>query len=161
LFILVGTLLKRAIQDEKLFEDVKTYDDLWMKLMLTPLDYGKGPLFDKETRKLMEKIGFEHGGKDYDDRYPDGIPTSLVVTLRDGKHMETDIVMYPPGHARNTTSDLKNILKYKFGIMGRLALDQKDLDDLLARLDKIESMSSEDLMNIYSCTIKMAPECID
>lgn len=157
----MGTLLRRAIKDDKLFEKVETFDDLWMKLMLTPFDYGKGPLFDKETRILMDKMGFEHGGKEYDDRYPDGIPTSMVVTLKDGKTLETEVVMYPPGHARNTTSDLKGILKYKFGLMGRMALEQKDLDDILDRLDKIESMTNKDLMNIYSCSIKMAPESLD
>ena len=33
----------------------------------------------------MAKIEFEHGGKDYDDRYPDGIPTSIVITDKEGK----------------------------------------------------------------------------
>jgi 2-methylcitrate dehydratase len=154
-------LLRRAIEDEKLFDGVNTFDDLWKKLMLTPFDYGKDPLYNKNTRHLMEKFGFEHGGKEYDDKYPDGIPTSMVLTLKDGKKFSTDIVMYPPGHARNTESDLIGILKYKFGIMGRMALDQAELDSVLARLDHLETMTSQDLLTIYSCHIKMAPEPLD
>ena len=32
----------------------------------------------------MEKAEFEHGGKEYDEKYPDGIPTSVVFTLSNG-----------------------------------------------------------------------------
>jgi hypothetical protein len=30
----------------------------------------------------MTKITFEHGGKSYDEKYPEGIPTSLEITLK-------------------------------------------------------------------------------
>ena len=60
-------------------------DDVWMQLMLSPYDYGAEALRDKETRTLMQKIGFSHGGKEYDDKYPDGIPTSLQITLKSGQ----------------------------------------------------------------------------
>lgn len=129
--------------------------------MLTPFDYGKEPLYNKNTRHLMEKISFKHGGKEYDEKYPDGIPTSITLTLKDGTHLSTDIVMYPPGHARNSTSDLAGILQYKFSIMGRMALEQAELDSVLARLEKIETMSSADLQSIYNCQIKYAPESLD
>jgi 2-methylcitrate dehydratase len=46
-------------------------------LMLEPKDYGHAAVFDKLTREIMEKIEFEHGGKEYDSKYPDGIPTSV------------------------------------------------------------------------------------
>jgi len=35
--------------------------------------------------------------------------------------------MYPPGHARNTTADLKDILQHKFKLLGGLALNPDDL----------------------------------
>ena len=54
--------------------------------MLAPADYGAEALFDKETRALMEKITFSHGGKEYDEKYPDGIPTSIVITDTNGTH---------------------------------------------------------------------------
>ena len=50
--------------------------------MLTPNDFSQKALFDPQTRSLMEKISFEHGGKTYDEKYPDGIPTSIVLTLK-------------------------------------------------------------------------------
>lgn len=48
--------------------------------MLLPFDYNLKAVFDPTTRAMMAKIEFEHGGKEYDDKYPDGIPTSMVIT---------------------------------------------------------------------------------
>jgi 2-methylcitrate dehydratase len=45
--------------------------------MLSPYDYGYSALFNQSTRKLMEKCTFTHGGKEYDEKYPEGIPTSV------------------------------------------------------------------------------------
>ena len=33
-------------------------DDAWMELMLSPYDYGKDALYEKDTRALMEKISW-------------------------------------------------------------------------------------------------------
>lgn len=154
-------MLRRAIEDPKLFEDVSSYDDLWKKLMLTPFDYGKAAINDKNTRILMEKIEFEHGGKEFDALYPDGIPTSMDLTLSDGQHFATEMIMYPPGHARNTTSDLQSILHYKFAHMGGMALDKAALETLIAKLDSLDGMSSQDLLSLYNVEIKMAAESLD
>ena len=51
----------------------------------TPSSVGETPtseantesLNNENTRKLMTKITFEHGGQSYDDKYPEGIPTSV------------------------------------------------------------------------------------
>merc|ERR1719163_1003304 len=102
-----------------------TMDEAWMKLMLSPYDYGKDALFDAETRALMQKITFEHGGAEYDAKYPDGIPTSLDVTLKGGKKFSSGLVMYPTGHARNTTADLKGILDHKNNLLGDLVFQDK------------------------------------
>jgi 2-methylcitrate dehydratase len=58
-----------------------SFDDVWKLLMLEPKDYGYDALKDATTRALMGKINFEHGGKEYDDKYPDGIPTSVQIKL--------------------------------------------------------------------------------
>lgn len=61
----------------------------------------------------MAKIAFAHGGPDYDARYPDGIPTSVEIVGADGAPRASGLVMYPAGHARNTTADLDAILGTK------------------------------------------------
>lgn len=79
-------MLRRAIEDPNLYEDVNNMNDIWKKLFLAPADYGAEGLNDPNTRRLMECIEFEHGGPEYDAKYPDGIPTSVVITLK-GKNL--------------------------------------------------------------------------
>ncbi len=158
---IISTLLRKALETPNLYSDVNHLNDLWKKLMLTPQDYGSEALQNKLTRSLMEKISFEHGGPEYDKRYPDGIPTSIVLNTADGKTFDSKMVMYPSGHARNRDCDLKGILSFKNQLLGRLALEQGDLDAFLAKLDNIEQLSNKDLQDIYFCNIKYASKSID
>lgn len=66
----------------------------------------------------MEKIEFKHGGKEYDDLYPKGIPTSISIKTKNGQEFESGLVLYPGGHALNETVSLTNILQYKFLRLG-------------------------------------------
>jgi len=50
---------------------------MWKDLMLAPIDYGYDAVFNQKTKEIMDKIEFIHGGKEYDSRYPDGIPTRV------------------------------------------------------------------------------------
>jgi len=45
-------------------------------------------LNNSHTRKLMEKVTFTHGGKTYDEKYPDGIPTSVVITTKGTNYLQ-------------------------------------------------------------------------
>ena len=98
-------------------------EDVWKRLMLEPQDYGRDAIADPFTRSIMDKISFAHGGPEYDRRYPDGIPTSVVITDDAGRTHDSGLVMYPAGHARNTEADLRGILRHKFALLGTLASD--------------------------------------
>lgn len=158
---IISTLLRKAIEDDALFEGVGHMNDMWKKLMLAPADYGSEALHNKSTRSLMEKITFEHGGKEYDSRYPDGIPTSIVIKTKDGQTFDSRMVMYPSGHARNSTCDLKGILNFKNQLLGRLALEPEELERFLGKLNNIENLSNKELQDIYYCNIKYAAKSID
>jgi 2-methylcitrate dehydratase len=133
-------------------------DSIWKSLMLMPLDYGKEAIFDPATRAVMEKIQFEHGGDEYDHNYPDGIPTSMVVTLEDGTVLDSGLCMYPSGHARNVSAGLQGILNHKFALLGSIALpDGGDVQVLVDRLNQLPSLSAEDLMSIYEFDIAVRP----
>eukprot|EP00178_Gracilaria_changii_P012632 TRINITY_DN3574_c0_g1_i1.p1 TRINITY_DN3574_c0_g1~~TRINITY_DN3574_c0_g1_i1.p1 ORF type:complete len:102 (+),score=1.13 TRINITY_DN3574_c0_g1_i1:1192-1497(+) len=99
-------------------------DEIWKSLMLEPKDYGHKALFDSQTRELMTKCTFTHGGVAYDSKYPEGIPTSISITLKNGERFESGFVMFPSGHSRNTSANLKDILNYKNNLLGRLALGE-------------------------------------
>merc|ERR1712187_1007670 len=127
-----------------------TNDEAWKLLMPSPHDYGKDALFDSDTRALMQKITFEHGGPDYDSKYPDGIPTSLDIFVSGGHKFSSGLVMYPSGHARNTTANLKELLKTKNKMLGDLVFkDDAAYQRFITPLIKMKSLSAEEVQHVY------------
>lgn len=158
---IVGTMLRKGIElaGKGAFKTdaSPSHDGVWKSLMLSPYDYDPASINNAATRALMAKISFEHGGPDYDRRYPDGIPTSLVVTDDSGKAHDSGLVMYPAGHARNTTADLRGILDHKFRLLGALAVDEHDVAALVARLSGLERKSAGDIADLYNVKIVERP----
>ena len=151
---IVGTLLRKAVEMAKQKGTGKIADGndaMWKALFLSPYDYNADAIFNKTTRSYMEKMTFEHGGAEYDRNYPDGIPTSLVITTTDGRTLDSGFVMYPSGHARNTTADLKGILANKFEQLGKLAMD--DPKPLVEKLNHIERLDAKQLAGLYDFRI--------
>ena len=91
--------------------------------MLSPFDYGTIALAHPVTRKLMEKIEFVHGGKDYDSKYPEGIPTSISIKTKSAPEaLDSGLVMFPGGHARSQSVNLNEVLQHKFLLLGKIGL---------------------------------------
>merc|ERR1712151_705403 len=140
---IVSRILVKALQAGKV---PSAMDAAWMELMLSPYDYGKDALYDPATRALMAKITFSHGGPEYDAKYPDGIPTAIDISLKSGKSfpmslfgggkkISSGMVMYPSGHARNPSADLKKILQYKNRLRGDIVFPERaTVDDFVGRL---------------------------
>ena len=125
LYIIATTVRKAQALAREYGPDVLgTDDEAWKKLMLVPMDYSRDAIMHPGTRAIMEKITFDHGGPDYDAKYPDGIPTSVIITADDGEMYDSGLVMYPPGHARNTTADLRDLLDNKWMTLASLAVDE-------------------------------------
>jgi len=75
---IISTLIRKALDMPDFnTKDFSNLDNMWKTLMLEPKDYSQEAIFNKTTRALMEKMSFEHGGKEYDSKYPEGIPTSI------------------------------------------------------------------------------------
>merc|ERR1719191_407546 len=135
---IVSRILQKALKAGKV---PSTMDAAWMELMLSPYDYGAEALYDADTRDIMSKITFSHGGPEYDAKYPDGIPTSMDITLKSGKVISSGLVMYPPGHARNTTADLRQILKHKNNMLGDIVFsDRGTVDSFVGRLQGMKGL---------------------
>jgi 2-methylcitrate dehydratase len=121
-------------------------------------------LYDAETRTLMSKITFEHGGAEYDAKYPDGIPTSIDITIKGGKKIESGFVMYPSGHARNTSADLDGILAHKNHMLGDIVFgDRAAVDGFVSKLQHMKELSAADVATIYDFDYSKMREhdCID
>merc|ERR1719375_1867969 len=158
---IVSRILQKAMKDSKV---PAAMDDAWKALMLSPYDYGKDALYDAETRALMQKITFTHGGPEYDARYPDGIPTSMDITLKSGKVLSSGMVMYPSGHARNTSADLKGILAHKNNMLGDIVFPERSkVEGFVSRLQQMKSLSASEVISVYDYDWKATREhpCID
>ncbi|MCC6402631.1 MAG: MmgE/PrpD family protein [Fimbriimonadaceae bacterium] len=150
---IVATLLRKALDLGRLPKGGGSDGEAWKALMLTPWDYkeNESAVFHPLTRSLMQKVAFRHGGADYDAKYPEGIPTSVVLTGADGTQVESGLVMFPAGHARNLDADLKGILAHKFEILGALAWPDAGVRaEALARLGAVGSASAEDVRALYA-----------
>ncbi len=147
---IVSRKLKKAIELAKSTGNAKLAadnDGYWKALMLLPDDYSAEAIFDETTRALMAKITFEHGGPEYDAKYPDGIPTSMIITMADGTSHDSSLVMYPSGHARNDTANLDDILATKFERLGGLAL--AEAQPIVDRFNAIADLSADELRSLY------------
>ena len=147
---IVATLLRKSAD---LAPARRTTDDLWKALMLLPEDYEESAIHTPRTRDLMARTAFVHGGPEYDSRYPDGIPTSLRVTLEGGETLDSGLVMYPAGHARNTVADLPSILGEKFTRLGALAFGDR-AEDVVRRLESFDALGAEEIGSLYDFRIE-------
>ncbi|HUS37952.1 MAG TPA: MmgE/PrpD family protein [Pirellulales bacterium] len=140
---ILATLLRKAIERQKAG---------WKELMLTPSDYDDDALRNERTRQLIQKIDVAHGGPEYDAKYPDGIPTSVDIQSSDEGHLSSGLVMYPPGHARNTTADLEDLLEFKFKRLAALGVD--DVEALYKRYANLTTKTDVDIANIHDFSIR-------
>ncbi len=145
---LVCTKLRKALELRSAGHKGKL---TFKEVMLLPHDFDAHALHHPVTRSLMEKMTFEHGGPDYDAKYPDGIPTSIVITDSNGRTFDSGLVMYPTGHARNTTADLKGILAHKWEQLGKLAADKPA--KMIKALSNIGEKTSRDVATMYDFNI--------
>ncbi len=139
---IVATVLRKAFQKKQ---------GGWRELMLLPEDYNQQSLVDPLTRRIMDKIEFQHGGKEYDAKYPDGIPTSLDIKHADLGELTSGLVMYPVGHARNTSSALDGLLAHKFKQLAGLGVD--DVDALYNRFTNTVDKTPADIAELYDFEI--------
>ena len=124
---------------------------LWRKLMLMPDDYSDLALVHPLTRELMQRIDFRHGGPEYDTKYPDGIPTSLEIEHATLGTLSSGLVMYPPGHARNTTANLAELLRRKFDQLAGLGVRNRVA--LYAHVSDLAAKSPTEIQSLYSFEI--------
>ena len=150
---IVATLLRKAADLGAALP--RDPDALWQALMLLPEDYSQEAIGNPRTRALMDRIAFVHGGPAYDARYPDGIPTSVRIGHTAG-WLDSGLVMYPAGHARNRDADLPTILQTKFQNLGRLAFGDRTAA-VVERLENLEGLDAEGVRGLYDFEIESRP----
>ena len=111
---IISSILRKAFEKHENIATDNSPEELWKYLMLQPSDYSVNALFSEVTRKLMTKIEFQHGGKEYDDLYPRGIPTSVSIETAKGEVFDSGLIEFPGGHCANETISFTNIMGHKF-----------------------------------------------
>lgn len=147
---IIATLLRKALERGP---QPATAPELWESLMLVPADYDDAALFHPVTRRLMDRLEFVHGGKEYDARYPDGIPTSLEILTTGGRSFSSGLVMYPIGHARNTSGALPHLLARKFERLASLGVD--DTAALWKRMTGLDQKTAEEIRELYNFPLRL------
>jgi 2-methylcitrate dehydratase len=149
---IVATLLRKAAERvQGSGFRVQEAAGLWRELMLVPDDYEEAALKHPLTRSLMQRIDFRHGGPEYDAKYPDGIPTSLEIEHAVLGTLASGLVMYPEGHARNTSGNLPALLAHKFRHLAGLGVD--DVEALHARMTNLAARSPAEIRDLYNFPI--------
>ena len=141
---IIATTLRKALER-------KTTDP--KRLMLAPADYDEAALFDPLTRSLMDKIVFEHGGAEFDRKYPDGIPTTIDLEHAKLGRLESGFVMYPEGHARASHGRLADLLAHKFQSLAGMGVD--DVTALEQRLTNLKEKSAEEIGRLYAFPLRV------
>ena len=139
---IISSILRKAFEKSTNIREEHTIEDLWKYLMLLPKDYSYQAIYNEVTRKLMDKIEFEHGGKEYDELYPKGIPTSISIETANDQTFDSGLVLFPGGHSQNETVSLNNIMQHKFVKLGSLALKKDDLVQFVLNLENIGDMTN-------------------
>ena len=142
MYYIIATLLRKAF---------RTRTCGWKELMLVPDDYDETSLQDPLTRRIMQCIEVVHGGAEYDDKYPDGIPTSLDLDHAELGTLTSGLVMYPAGHARNATVYLDELLHNKFNALAALGVD--DIAALSGRFSNLGEKSPQQIAQLFQFDI--------
>jgi 2-methylcitrate dehydratase len=88
-----------------------------------------------------------HGGKKYDKRYPDGIPTTIELIHEQLGQLSSGLVMYPQGHARCERAHLPVLLANKFQRLTESAV--ADVAALQTRFSNLAEKSAEEIGRLY------------
>jgi 2-methylcitrate dehydratase len=148
---IIATLLRKAYEARREGWDGQ---DGWRRLMLRPSDYAEdeSALFHPLTRRLMQQIDFRHGGPEFDRKYPDGIPTTVEISHTVLGPLSSGLVMYPAGHARNTSCELTALLEHKFRLLAKLGVD--DTSALVNRFTNFAKKSPQEIGELYDFKIR-------
>uniref|UniRef100_A0A7S3CSE3 Uncharacterized protein n=1 Tax=Strombidium rassoulzadegani TaxID=1082188 RepID=A0A7S3CSE3_9SPIT len=158
---IISTILRKAMDKHEYLKKDSKVEELWKYLMLLPHDYSYNALFNETTRNLMQKVEFVHGGAEYDELFPRGIPTSIEIHTSSGEVLESGLIEFPGGHSQNETVSLSNILQHKFKRLGSSALEKDELVQFVMNLENISELDNEQLKSIYECNIKYADQPLD
>ena len=118
--------------------------------MLLPDDYSPTAISDPAIAKVIHRLEVVPGGEAYDSRYPEGIPTSVIIEHRQLGTLGGELVMFPLGHARSDKSETARLVDLKFErLVANAVTDPTALRQQVALTGK----SVDQVANLYNFPI--------
>ena len=66
----------------------------------------------------------------------------------------THNIKYPIGHPNNTENNIDELMKFKFRSFGNIALQEGEIDKLMAKLENLENLKNAELRALFNIPIK-------
>ena len=123
----------------------------WESLMLLPDDYSSAAIADPEIRRLIDRIEIVPGGPEYDEKYPEGIPTSVTIEHAALGALGGELAMFPLGHARSDAARTAAVVNLKFE---RLVSGVVDDPALLRQRMQVGGKSAAAVADLYAFLIR-------
>lgn len=123
----------------------------WESLMLLPSDYSDVAIGDPEIARLIDRMEIVHGGREYDARYPEGIPTSVTLEHASLGTLGGALVEFPLGHARSDAAATAAVVDLKFD---RLVAGAVDSPQALRARMRLAGRSAADVADLYAFPIR-------
>ena len=79
----------------------------------------------------------------------------MKITLSDGTVLDSGFIMYPTGHARNTTANIDDILVTKFKMHGDIAMD--DPSEVIKNCMGVASLDASEIQNLWNFELADRP----
>ena len=122
----------------------------WESLMLLPEDYADDAIRDPAIASLIARMTIAHGGREFDDLYPEGIPTSVEIEHAVVGTVGGHLVKYPLGHARADAARTAAVVDLKFD---RLVAGAVDDPRVLRERMRLAGRTAAHISDLYAFPI--------
>ena len=132
---IVATLLRKAVEAGGQGSGVRSQESAWKALMLVPDDYDDAALLHPLTRRADGSgLTFGTAGRSTTRNIPMAFRRRSKSSIATLGTLSSGLVMYPEGHARNTSGNLAALLEHKFRRLAGLGV--RDVDGAAAAADQ-------------------------
>ena len=123
----------------------------WESLMLLPDDYADEAIRSAAVAALIDRMVIVPGGREFDAKYPEGIPTSVTVDHATLGTLGGGLVTFPLGHARSDAARTAAVVDVKFD---RLVAGAVDDPQALRRRMRLAGKSAAEIAGLYAFPIR-------
>jgi 2-methylcitrate dehydratase PrpD len=141
----ISTVYRKCLDLTNTLLDIKSTENIWKNCILYYDDYSPDAIQNPTTNQILGMIKIVKGGESYNicNKYPASI--KIIMNTR---FIQSSIVDVPMGHPEKFGISVKSLIYDKNYYQASFLLEKPKF--YLRRLDNIDNLSSEELLNIYN-----------